>query len=107
MTYQEIFRVKTVKPTFVCYCISKSCHGWHIAGQLNVPKPMKRTKLPSGPWHNVEVDLIGPMPTGKTITSCSRLLQSLLSGCDYEFKHNGEGCSCACCKLSIKFSEAW
>ena len=28
---------------------------------------MKRTKLPSGPWHNVEADLIGPMPTGKIL----------------------------------------
>ena len=47
--------------------ICKSCHGCQVVGQLNVPEPMKRTEPPSGPWQDVAVDLMGPMPTGESL----------------------------------------
>ena len=47
--------------------ICKSCHGCQVVGQLNVPEPMKRTEPPSGPWQDVAVDLMGPMPRGESL----------------------------------------
>ena len=47
--------------------ICKSCHGCQVVGQLNVPEPMKRTEPPSGPWQDVAVDLMVPMPTGGSL----------------------------------------
>ena len=47
--------------------ICKSCLGCQVVGQLNVPEPMKRTEPPSGPWQDVAVDLMGPMPTGESL----------------------------------------
>ncbi|XP_044163820.1 uncharacterized protein K02A2.6-like [Acropora millepora] len=47
--------------------ICKSCHGCQVVGQLNVLEPMKRTEPPSGPWQDVAVDLMGPMPTGESL----------------------------------------
>ena len=45
----------------------QSCHGCQVVVQLNVPEPMKRTEPPSGPWQDVAVDLMGPMPTGESL----------------------------------------
>ena len=47
--------------------ICKSCHGCQVVGQLNVPELMKRTEPPSGPWQDVAVHLMGPMPTGESL----------------------------------------
>ncbi|XP_028413774.1 uncharacterized protein K02A2.6-like [Dendronephthya gigantea] len=45
--------------------VCKSCHGCQVVSQYNVPEPMKRTEMPTGPWQDVAVDLMGPMPTGE------------------------------------------
>ena len=60
--------------------ICKSCHGCQVVGQLNVLEPMKRTEPPPGPWQDVAVDIMGPMPTGKNL-----LVVVDYYSCYYEF----------------------
>ena len=47
--------------------ICKSCHGCQVVGLLNVPEPMKHTEPPSGPWQDVAVYLMRPMPPGESL----------------------------------------
>lgn len=42
----------------------KSCHGCQITSTMPNPEPLKPTKLPSGPWEDLAVDLLGPLPSG-------------------------------------------
>ena len=45
----------------------RACHECQIVGQCSVPEPMIRTKMPNEPWHDVAVDLMGPLPNGENI----------------------------------------
>ena len=36
-------------------------------GQFSPPEPMMRTEPPTGPWQDIAIDLMGPMPTGETL----------------------------------------
>lgn len=38
----------------------KSGHGCQITGIMPNPEPLKPTKLPSGLWEDLAVDLLGP-----------------------------------------------
>ena len=38
-----------------------------VVGQFGPPEPMVRTKPPMGPWQNITIDLMSPMPTGGTL----------------------------------------
>ena len=42
----------------------KSCHGCH---EFQVPEPMKRVKPPTGPWQDVVIDFMGPLPTQESL----------------------------------------
>ena len=42
----------------------KSCHGCH---EFQVPEPMKRVKPPTGPWQDVVIDFMGPLPTRESL----------------------------------------
>lgn len=42
----------------------KSCHACQITGQFSHPEPLEPTKLPTGPWHYLAIDLLGPLPSG-------------------------------------------
>ena len=45
----------------------KGRHGCRVAGQYSPPEPMQRTKPPTGPWQDVTVDLMGPMPSRENL----------------------------------------
>ena len=45
----------------------KSCHGCQVVGEFQVPKPMKRVGPPTGPWQDIVIDLMGPLPTGESL----------------------------------------
>ena len=45
----------------------KSCHGCQVVGQYSPPEPMQRTEPPTGPWQDLAVDLMGPMPSGENL----------------------------------------
>lgn len=47
------------------YC--KACHGCQLVSRPDHPEPIRSTTLPSGPWRNLAVDLLGPMPSGESI----------------------------------------
>lgn len=48
----------------------RSCHQCQIVGERSVPEPMTRTKFPEGPWEDLAVDILGPLPTGESILVC-------------------------------------
>jgi transposase InsO family protein len=45
----------------------KSCSGCQVVGQFSPPEPMMRTEPPMGPWQDIAIDLMGPMPTGESL----------------------------------------
>lgn len=42
----------------------KSCYGCQLVSPLPKPEPLKPTELPSGPWQDLAIDLMGPLPSG-------------------------------------------
>ena len=42
----------------------KTCHGCQVAGGLCHPEPLHMTELPQGPWQDIAVDFMGPLPSG-------------------------------------------
>lgn len=48
--------------------VCRTCHGCQAVSQsFSPPEPMKRSEPPTGPWQDVAVDLMGPMPTGENL----------------------------------------
>ena len=45
----------------------RSCHECQLVSQPTKPEPMIRTKFPEGPWEDVAIDLLGPLPSGESI----------------------------------------
>jgi hypothetical protein len=45
----------------------KSCHGCQLTSQPNPPEPIKSSKLPSGPWEDIALDFLGPLPSGHSV----------------------------------------
>lgn len=57
----------------------KSCRGCILVSAPDVPEPMLRKSLPSGPWEDIAIDYLGPLPGGQhllVIVDCySRYLE--------------------------------
>ena len=47
--------------------VCKSCHGCQVVGELQPAEPMKRVEPPTGPWQDIAIDLMGPLPTGESL----------------------------------------
>jgi len=45
--------------------ICKSCHGCQVVSGFCVPEPMQRVEPPTGPWQDVAIDVLGPLPSGE------------------------------------------
>ncbi len=45
----------------------KSCHGCQLVSRPDPPEPMSPTQLPEGPWQDLAVDLMGPLPSGHSL----------------------------------------
>ena len=45
----------------------RTCHGCQLVGQPSRPPPIESTPLPAGPWQELAIDLMGPLPTGETL----------------------------------------
>lgn len=50
--------------------VCKTCHGCQVVGQFNAPEPMQRSRPPEGPWEDIAVDLMGPLPSGESLLVC-------------------------------------
>ena len=54
----------------------RACHGCQVVSRnFTAPEPMKVKTLPDGPWQELAIDLLGPLPTGDYVFRGSRLLQ--------------------------------
>lgn len=41
----------------------RTCHGCQVVALPDYPQPMKRRRLPDGPWKELAIDLLGPLPS--------------------------------------------
>ena len=48
----------------------KSCYGCQLVSQSPRPEPLKPTELPAGPWQDLAIDLMGPLPSGDYVFVC-------------------------------------
>ena len=47
--------------------ICKSCHGCQVVRGFCAPEPMQRVEPPTGPWQDVAIDVLGPLPSGESL----------------------------------------
>ena len=47
--------------------ICKSCHGCQVVSGFCAPEPMQRVEPPTGPWQDVAIDVLGPLPSGESL----------------------------------------
>ena len=45
----------------------KTCHGCQLVNGPSKPEPIKSTPLPSDPWKDLAIDLLGPLPSGDSV----------------------------------------
>ena len=47
--------------------VVKACHACQVVSTGSPPDPVTPSKLPAGPWQDINVDLCGPFPTGESL----------------------------------------
>ena len=45
----------------------KTCYGYQLVSHPTPPEPIRTTPLPTGPWRDLAIDLLEPLPTGESI----------------------------------------
>ncbi|KAL8620657.1 hypothetical protein ACOMHN_029845 [Nucella lapillus] len=47
--------------------LCKTCNGCQLVGRPNPPEPVRSSKLPAGPWEDLALDFLGPLPSGHSV----------------------------------------
>ena len=49
----------------------KTCHGCQVLSRPVNPEPLQVTELPQGPWQDIAIDFMGPLPSGEYVLSAT------------------------------------
>ena len=60
-------RAKVWWPKMDAAAKERSCHSCQVVGELCAPEPMQCVEPLPGPWQDVMVDSMGPLPTGESL----------------------------------------
>ena len=47
--------------------VCRSCPGCQVVGEFCPPEPLQRVEPLSGPWQDVAIDVLGPLPSGESL----------------------------------------
>ena len=47
----------------------KTCHGCQVVSGPSNPEPLHMTELPLGPWQDIAIDFMGPLPSGDYVSA--------------------------------------
>lgn len=42
----------------------RTCHGCQVVSRPSKPQPLRTTEMPKGPWQDIAIDFMGPLPSG-------------------------------------------
>ena len=75
-------RTKVWRPQIIDYDAEQVCknfHGCQVLGEFSAPERTQRVEPPSGPWQDVALDILGPLPSGESllvvVDYCSRFFE--------------------------------
>ena len=42
----------------------QTCHGCQVVSRPSKPEPLRMTEMAQGPWQDIAINLMGPLPSG-------------------------------------------
>ena len=49
----------------------KTCHGCQVVSRPVNPEPLRMTELHQGPWQDIAIDIMGPLPSGEYVSAAT------------------------------------
>lgn len=70
------------KMDFAVEAFIKKCRGCILVAAPEPPEPMVRKDIPNGPWEDIAIDFLGPLPNGQTLLVAVDYYSRYIEVCD-------------------------